>query len=300
MPLFAVVDVGPLRWQAHPEVWLVVGVVIGLGVYVSRVIAPKVPASARPEAPDGPAISRRQRAWFVLGVVLLWAASDWPVHDIAEQYLYSAHMVQHTVLTLVMPPIFWMATPPWLARLVVDEGTRGWNLLRRFSRPILAGLIYNALVLFTHWPAVVNLSVENGPFHYTLHLLLVSAAFLMWLPVCGPWRQLHLTEPGKCVYLFAQSIIPTVPGAWLSMATNPVFTAYDHLPRMFELGVLDDQMIAGFFMKLGAGSYLWLLIVTIFFRWALDQERTGKKSYIVTVEDGIDYRLPGEPDRTPV
>jgi hypothetical protein len=59
-------------------------------------------------------------------------------------------------------------------------------------------------------------------------------------------------------------------------------------------------MIAGFFMKLGAGSYLWLLIVAIFFRWALDQERTGKKSYIVTVEDGIDYRLPGEPDRTPV
>jgi hypothetical protein len=58
--------------------------------------------------------------------------------------------------------------------------------------------------------------------------------------------------------------------------------------------VLDDQMIAGFIMKLGAGSYLWVLIVAIFFRWALHQERASKHSYIVTVEDGIDYRAPAD------
>jgi len=255
-----------------------------------------VPVSARPEDPDGPPISRRQRSWFALGVVLLWVASDSPMHDIAEQYLYAGHMVQHSILTLVMPPVFWLATPPWLARLVVQQGSRGWNVLRRLSRPLLAGLIFNALVLFTHWPAVVNTSVTNGPFHYTLHLVLVATAFLMWVPVCGPWRELQLTEPGKCVYLFAQSIVPTVPGAWLSMADQPVFTAYDRLPRLFGIGLLDDQMIAGFIMKLGAGSYLWMLIVAIFFRWALDQERTSKKSYIVTIEDGIDHR----DDRAPV
>jgi putative membrane protein len=287
--LFGLDDVGPLRWHAHPEVWLLVATVIALGIYVDRVIAPKIPASERG---DGPAISRRQKGWFIFGVLLLWGASDWPMHDVAEQYLYSVHMVQHTILTLVMPPVFWMATPPWLARLVVAPGTRGYATLQRFARPVVAAVIFNALVLFSHWPAVVNFSVANGPFHYSLHLVLVSAAFLMWIPVCGPWRELQLSEPGKCVYLFAQSIIPTVPGAWLAMADQPIFTAYDHLPRMFELSAMDDQMIAGFFMKLGAGSYLWAVIIVIFFRWAFAQERSEKKNYIVKVEDGIDYRPP--------
>ncbi len=284
--MFAVDDVGPLRWHAHPEVWLLVATVIALGIYVNRVIAPKIPTSVRG---DGPAISRRQKGWFVFGVILLWVASDWPMHDVAEGYLYSVHMVQHMILTLIMPPVFWLATPPWLARLVIQEGTRAYATLRRFARPVVAGVIFNSLVLFSHWPAVVNVSVANGPFHYTLHLVLVSAAFLMWIPVCGPWKELQLSEPGKCVYLFAQSIIPTVPGAWLSMANEPIFAAYEHLPRMFEIKVLDDQMIAGFIMKLGAGSFLWGLIIVIFFRWALDQERHDQKTYIVTVEDGLDF-----------
>ena len=56
-------------------------------------------------------------------MVLLWLASDWPVHDIAEEYLYSAHMIQHLLLTFVVPPLFLLATPEWLARLVVGRGT---------------------------------------------------------------------------------------------------------------------------------------------------------------------------------
>ena len=56
------------------------------------------------------------------GIVLLWLAADWPIHDIGEQYLYFVHMIQHLVLTLVVPPVMLLATPEWLARLVVGEG----------------------------------------------------------------------------------------------------------------------------------------------------------------------------------
>src|SRR4051812_42675724 len=113
MLLYGAADVGPFRWQPHPEVWLVLAGVMGLGLYVVRVIAPKVPAAQRG---GGPAVTRQQKAWFGLGIVLLWLASDWPLHDLAEQYLYFLHMVQHTLLTLALPPVFWLATPGWLAR----------------------------------------------------------------------------------------------------------------------------------------------------------------------------------------
>src|SRR5436190_16334411 len=101
-------------------------------------------------------------------------------------------MAQHFMLTLVVPPVFWMATPGWLVRLVITEGSRGWRVLHRLARPVPAAVIFNALVIATHWTVVVNTSVQVGPVHFLVHLVLVAAAFLMWVPVCGPWPELRL------------------------------------------------------------------------------------------------------------
>lgn len=275
----------PWRFQAHVEVWLVVAGVIALGVYVARVIAPKV----EPSLPGGgPAVTRAQRAWFVLGVALLWVSADWPLHDLAEQYLYWLHMIQHTLLTLVVPPIFWLATPGWLAGLVVPEGSRADAVLRRVARPVPAAVLFNALVVGTHWTWVVNTSVASAPVHYLVHLILVMSAFVMWIPVCGPWRDLRLGPAGTCVYLFVQSIVPTVPGAWLTLAEAPVYSAYDHLPRLWGIGVVTDQQYAGLIMKLGGGAYLWALIIVIFFRWALATERDDRRLHLLRLEDAVD------------
>lgn len=264
----------PWHWQPHPEVWLMIACVIALGFYVSRVIAPKIDE----------VVTRRQKIWFAIGVGLLWFASDWPMHDIAEQYLYSVHMVQHMILTLIMPPVFLLATPTWLAHLVVHEGEPGWSFARRAANPVVAAVVFNGLVLATHWSNVVNYAVQNGTFHYTVHLVMVTSAIVLWIPVCGPWPELRLSVPGAMVYLFLQSIIPTVPGAWLTMAETPVYTVYDHLPRLWDISVIQDQMTAGFFMKLGAGSWLWAIIITMFFRWSLAQERAGSNARIVHVD----------------
>lgn len=267
-----------IPWAPHPEVWLLVGLVLGLGVYVSRVIAPKV----------GEPVTGRQKAWFFAGLAVLWISSDWPLHDVAEGYLYSFHMIQHFALTMVMPPMFWLATPRWLADLAVPQGSGSWAFLRRAANPVVAAVVFNALVIASHWTVVVNTAVEIGPFHYLVHLVIVTSAFLMWIPVCGPWPQLRLSPAGQMVYLFLQSIIPTVPGAWLTLAEYPVYTVYDHEPRLWGVGVIDDQVTAGLIMKLLGGFYLWALIVFIFFRWALKSADVQRDARIVTLDDAID------------
>lgn len=292
MPVFDPAAADPWRWQPHPEVWLVVGVVIALGLYVSRVIAPKIPASRL----DGkPAVSRRQKAWFAGGVVLLWVSADWPLHDLAEQQLYALHMIQHTVLTLVIPPMFLLSIPRWLVRLAMPEGSVGWAVISRLAKPVPAALIFNGLMLASHWTIVVNTSVEVAAVHYSVHLLLVASAFLMWTPICGPWPELRLGPAGACVYLFAQSILPTLPGAFLSLAETPIYESYDHLPRLWGVSVIEDQQYAGIIMKLLEAAYFWLLIVIIFFRWALTQERTDRRRNLVRIEDGVVVRV-GEDD----
>jgi putative membrane protein len=249
------------RWVPHPEVWVLLGGLTGLYVYAARVIGPKaVPAGERP-------VSAAQWCWFAVGMVLLWAAADWPMHDIGEQYLYSVHMVQHTLLTLVIPPALLLATPQWLARLVLGRG-RVDRVVHQLARPIPAALIFNGLALITHWHAVVNLSSQNGLFHYGVHAAIVTAAFLFWIPVCGPLPELRIALPTQMLYLFVTSIIPTVPGAWLTLADGAVYRVYDIPQRMFDISVTSDQQAAGLFMKLGAGMWLWLLITIIFFTWA--------------------------------
>jgi len=255
------------QWHPHLDVWALIaafGLLYGLAVRRERA-----------RRPGERVVTRSQLAWGTGALLLLLVASDWPVHDLAEEYLYSAHMVQHLLLSYVVPAMALLATPTWLARLVVGDG-RGYRVLKRLARPVPATILFNAVVLFTHWPAVVTAAVDNGPLHYGLHVLLVAAALLMWLPVCGPLPELRFSLPTQMVYLFAQSILPTVPAGWLTFADGVVYPSYDVVPRVFGLSVTDDQQIAGLIMKIVGGFYLWTIIATLFLRFAtrhMDDDR---------------------------
>jgi putative membrane protein len=249
------------RWQPHPEVWVLVGGVAALAVYAVKVVGPKV-------VPPGRAVvSRQQLGWFGLGLVLLWFASDWPMHDVSEEYLFSVHMTQHMVLTYMVPPVMLLATPEWLARLVLG---RGWarRAFYFMARPVPAALAFNALLLGTHAPGVVNLSVDNPLFHYSVHTALVLAALLLWVPVVGPLPELRISYPMQMIYLFVTSIVPTVPAGWLTFAEGVVYSAYDVPDRLWGLTITDDQQMAGVIMKLVGGGFLWVIITLRFFQWA--------------------------------
>jgi putative membrane protein len=248
----------PWRFQPHPEVWLLVVAVLFSYIYAVRVLGPAV-------VKNGPAITTKQRNAFIAGVLLLWLASDWPVHDIAEEYLYSMHMFQHMLYSYFMPALMLIATPKWLYDLIFasERSRRAINFL---TKPVIAGLLFNCVIMITHIPQMVNRSVSNGPLHYSLHILVVVSALLMWSPVCGPDRSRHLGYGGKLIYLFLMSVIPTVPAAWLTFAEGTVYKHYDIAVRVWGLSATTDQQLAGAIMKLGGSIFLWTVIVVIFFR----------------------------------
>jgi putative membrane protein len=122
--------------------------------------------------------------------------------------------------------------------------------------------------MVSHVPAVVNHAVAsgNGFLHYGLHTVLVLSALLMWTPVCGPFPELRMGPGGTMIYLFAMSVIPTVPAGWLTFANGAVYKAYDHGPRLWGISVTEDQQLAGAIMKVGGSLYLWIIITFLFFR----------------------------------
>ena len=247
----------PWRYQQHLEIWvLIIGLLIAF-VYAIRVVGPKVVSS-------GEVISRKQIETFSLMIFLLLISTDWPLHDIAEEYLYSMHMLQHTILTYIIPPLALLATPEWLFRLLVGQG-RTYRVIRFLTRPVIAAVTYNAVLLITHIPALVNRSAAGGPLHYSLHVLLVASALMLWTPICGPAKEWRMSYGAMMVYLFCTSLVPSIPAGWLTFAEGSVYNHYDTPVRVWGMSVLSDQQLAGGIMKLGGAVFLWALIITIFF-----------------------------------
>jgi len=267
--MIAAID--PWQWRPHPEVWLLLAGIVGLGFYATRVIAPKINGE----------VTQRQRRYFVLGVVTLAIAADWPMHDIAEEYLYSVHMLQHLLITFFIPIFFLQATPEWLARLILGSGEQDRTWVGRLAKPITAGIIFNALAALTHWNGIVQLSADSGPFHYAIHLVMFASALLMWLPVLGPLPELRLSPPGQMIYLFLMSIIPTVPAGWLTFADTVVYPAYDTTDRLWGISVVHDQQAAGAVMKILGGFFLWVLIGIRFFNWAGSERRADRERRVI-------------------
>lgn len=261
-----------LAWQPHPETWaLVVFLVIAYVTSVAYVGPKKVPAGTPPA-------TTAQKVFFLLGVVALWLAEDWPLHEIAEDYLFSGHMVQHILFAYVAPPLLLMGMPAWMFRSLLGKGLR-FDLFRFFSKPLIAFVLLNGIIAAMHWEPVVNLQSENTSFHFGFHVAMITFGLLTWSNVVTPVPELaRMTEPVKMMYLFGLSIIPTVPASFLTFSEAPLYSFYEGVPRLWGIDILTDQRVAGLLMKIGGGLLLWGIIAVMFFRWYAKEESLSVKT----------------------
>jgi putative membrane protein len=261
----------PWVWHPHPDVWLLVAVLAGGYAYALRRLAGgHVGEGQRAASPV-------QIATYTAGVLTIWVGADWPVHDLAEGYLYSVHMAQHLLFSLVAPPLLLLGTPAWMFRRLL----RSAGLFRpvcRLARPLPAFVIFNTVLAFTHWPALVDFTLRVEVAHFAAHAALFCSALLMWCPVFAPLPELRISPPAQMLYLFAQSIIPTVPASFLVFAQQPLYHFYETVPRLWGLSAGEDQRIAGLLMKIGGGLLLWSVITVLFFRWHAESDAADREA----------------------
>jgi putative membrane protein len=253
-------------WTPHPDVWLLIGAIIaGYTIAVTQ-LGPKL-------APAGTqVVTRFQIITFSAGVFAMLVASDWPIHDVGERYLFSVHMVQHTMYSIVAAPLLLMGTPAWLARWILSPR---WLLrsVRYLARLIPATIIFNLVVIITHTPPVVNLALHHALVHFGIHSLIMLSSLLVWMPLLSPLPEVPRLQPlVRMLYLFLQSVVPTVPASFLTFGDRPLYHFYEHVPRLWNISALDDMRMAGLIMKILWGFSLWITISIIFFRWYAAEE----------------------------
>ena len=266
------------HWHLHLDVWVLVATA---GLLYFAAVRRERARRGRDDGAGGPVVTRGQVGAFAGGLAVLLVASDWPIHDVAEGYLYSVHMVQHLLFTLAASVLILLGTPAWMARRLLgldrsaDGPTRRLRVVRVLSTP-LAGLAqFNLVLVLSHWPAVVEATVRYHPLHFVAHAVLLTSAVLMWMPVASPLREVRrATPPMQMLYLFLQTVVPTVPASFLTFGAHPLYHVYETFPRLWGISALDDQQTAGLIMKIAGGFYLWIIIAVIFFRWYAREERT--------------------------
>lgn len=255
------------RWHAHAEVWLLVAILAFCYMWAVRKVGPAV------VHPIERVVTGRQLLSFGTGLFVLLAATVWPMHDIAEHYLFSVHMLQHLLLSLVFPPLILCGMPAWMLRYLLKP--RGIAVARVLTKPLIALIAFNAVVAITHIPNVVTLASTNESFHFGMHCLLVGTSFMMWSPVLNPLIELpKLSYPPRMMYLFLQSLVPTVPASFLTFGHTVLYHVYERAPvRLFGIRPLTDQLLAGLEMKLLGTAILWGFIGVYFFKWFAVEER---------------------------
>lgn len=210
---------------------------------------------------------------FTTGVFVLFIAEGTPLHEISEQFLFSAHMVQHLLLISLAAPLLLLGTPAWLLRPALDHPLLG-PLLRWSTRPIVALVLFNGTLGLWHLPQLYDWTLWDHNAHVLEHVMFMVAALCMWWPILSPLPELpRLSYPLQILYLFVQSIGPGVIAALITFADRVIYPTYGRAPRITDLSALADQQMAGLIMKLAGTLVLWLVATVIFFTWAARAER---------------------------
>ena len=249
-------------WDVHPERVLFFALMVG--AYAAGFV----------RLGGGQRQGGRYVAWFGLGMTLLVLAVQSPLHHLADRYLFSAHMVQHQILTLIVPPLLLLGVPPWMATPVLD---RAWIV--RFGRsqyyPVFAFAAFNLFFALVHFPSVYDALFRDELLHFVTHGALLVSGLLTWLPLFSPAPDVlrRLPLPGQMIYCLAQSIPGSLVGSLIALSERLVYRHYGTEPLTLGVDPLSDQQLGGLFMWVGTGTFFLVLLTVLFFIWAEREER---------------------------
>lgn len=229
----------------HNEPWLIGGLVV-LGWLWAVAAGP-----ARARLAPGAAFPRRHAVWFYLGLLSFYLAVGSPLDQVAERYLFSAHMLQHQLLVYPAAIFFLLGLPSWMIDpLLVPRVVRA--PLAWFTHPIVCGATFALVIGTWHAPLFYDWALRSKVVHILEHLMFFGAALLFWWPMLSPSRV--LPRRGYATQMLHQLgvlIAMTPLFAYITFTQDILYPTYEFAPRLFAgFTAAEDQLLAGVMMKM--------------------------------------------------
>ena len=211
--------------------------------------------------------STGQRATFYGALLLIFLSLNGWLHDLSDYYLFSAHMIQHLLLTLVAPPLLLMGVPGWMFRPALRSRAVA-AVARRITTGPMCFAIFSVVLAIWHLPPVYGLAMEHHNIHIVQHLCFMVAATLMWWPVLSPLPELpRLSYPLQMLYLFLLSIPMSIIAICIGYSDHVLYPAYSAAPRIWGITPMQDQLIGALIMWVPGGLFFFAIITVVFFKW---------------------------------
>ena len=247
-------------WKLYPS-FLVGWLLLGAAYYLAA-------GPLRRYFPGSEPVPLTKVASFTAGLLIMLVSLQGPLHELSDFYLFSAHMVQHLGVMLVMPPFLLYGIPAWMIRPPFR-----WRPLLRVARwltlPLVAFALNNVIFGAWHFPGPYDLMMRNHDVHVAMHLMIMVTGAIMWWPVMSPLPELpRIAPPLQMLYLFVLGIPMMIVAALITFSGEALYTWYAAAPRIFPLDVLDDQRLGGVIMWVPGALVLWLGITMVYFRWS--------------------------------
>lgn len=188
--------------------------------------------------------------WFVLALLVFLLTLVSPINALADGYLFSAHMLQHISLLLIVPGLLLVGLPrsfslKWRPRILAHP-LAGW----------IAGV---GAMWFWHWPTLCNAAVTSRSVYAVQTVSLLILGTLFWSQVIAPREAERLSPPGAVLYLFSACVSCSALGIILTFSPLTVYPVYA-IPAADPLGITNmiradwaitperDQQIGGLLM----------------------------------------------------
>jgi len=208
-----------------------------------------------------------QAAWFYGALALFYVVEGSPLHDLAERYLLSAHMVQHLLLSFVVARMLIVGVPAWLWRAMLTN-RRVFPLARVALRPVVTFTVFSLFFALWHVPVIYQAALMNPTLHHVEHLVFLVTAIMVWWPILSPIEELpRAPYLVRLAYLFTLPIAQLPVFAGITFSPEVVYPIYAMAPRAFGLSALADQALAGAIMKVFGLLFFGVPFTRIFFEW---------------------------------
>jgi cytochrome c oxidase assembly factor CtaG len=230
-------------------------------------------------------VGRGIRTWeagsFALGWLLAALALLSPLHALSEQ-LFSAHMVQHELLTVIAAPLLVLGRPlvamlwafPSPARRRIGIASRRrevrmvWGVL---TRPVAAFFLHAAAIWLWHAPRLFEATLQSDAVHATQHASFLGTALLFWWTIihanAAGGRARSIGFGGAVLLLFGTTMHSGALGALLTFSRALWYPAYASTAASWGLTPLQDQQLAGLIMWIPASLAYLLAALLLFASW---------------------------------
>jgi putative membrane protein len=271
-----------IQWLSDPAVLAPLALLAGIYVWRFRQVRREAAARGGTAAGRSGAASAGagplQAFAFAGAMLALLAALVSPIDGLGEEYLFSAHMVQHVLLGDIAPLLLLLG----LSRALMRPATRRLAGIERrlgpFASPVTGIVLWLALMYLWHVPALYDAAAEHAGVHLLEHASFFAAGVALWWPLIQPVpMRRRLTGLQPLAYIGAAKAGLAALGLYLAWSSTPLYPYYEQTPRIWGLSPIEDQNIGGVIMMVEQSFTLVLVMVALFVRMLAQSEEEERR-----------------------